>query len=147
MKIITWAIIATLAATTLTGCCSCRKQQKSQQPLRGTMWQLVEMNGTPVNAEAGQYTLLLSSSGDMSGSGDCNRLMGHYTAGEERSLTISQVASTRVLCPRGSREGEYIAMLGATTHYEMDGRMLILLSDGEQRAVFEAKAAVMTERR
>lgn len=29
--------------------------------------------------------------------------------------------------------------LTATTHYEMDGPMLMLLSDGELRAVFQAK--------
>lgn len=71
--------------------------------------------------------------------GACNRLMGTYQLGENRALTVSQLASTRMACPGMEREQTYMDALTATTHYEMDGPMLMLLSDGELRAVFQAK--------
>ena len=33
----------------------------------------------------------------------------------------------------------FTKMLESVTHYDMDGPMLLLLSDGELRAVFQAK--------
>ena len=36
-------------------------------------------------------------------------------------------------------EREFPEALEATTHYDMDGPMLLLLSNGELRAVFQAK--------
>lgn len=42
-------------------------------------------------------------------------------------------------CPDMKTEREFTEALEATTHYDMDGPMLLLLSNGELRAVFQAK--------
>ncbi len=147
MKIITIIATAALAAIVCAGCCHCRSyQKKTRRPLCGTTWQAVQLNGRDVvREEPQQYTIILSENGDMAGQGDCNRLMGHYTADESRAIRFADIASTRVMCPRGSRESEFIAALNSATHYDMDGPMLILLSNGEQRAVFQAQEVAETE--
>ena len=42
-------------------------------------------------------------------------------------------------CPDLKREQAFIEALESATHYDMDGPMLLILSDGELRAVFQAK--------
>ncbi|WP_418982059.1 META domain-containing protein [Alistipes sp.] len=135
--------IALLAALTalLAGCCACRSYQKrTRRPLAGTQWQLIQLNGRTVAAEEGRYTLtLLEADGQLSGTGACNRIFGSYTADEKRALKIGPLASTRMACPGLETEREFVAALESATHYDMDGPMLLLLCDGELRAVFQAK--------
>ena len=40
---------------------------------------------------------------------------------------------------RQEQEDAFTKALEATTHYDMDGPMLLLLGDGELKAVFQAK--------
>lgn len=134
--------IAALAAVValLGACCKCRSyQRKYSKPLVGTEWQLVQLNGQDLQPEADRYTVLFGADGRLSGVGACNRLTGTYQLGENRAVAISQLASTRMACPGMDREQTFMDMLTATTHYEMDGPMLMLLTDGELRAVFQAK--------
>lgn len=50
-------------------------------------------------------------------------------------------------CPDMDRERDYAEALEATTHYDMDGPMLLLLSNGELRAVFQAQPAPTAQKR
>ena len=52
---------------------------------------------------------------------------------------VSSPVSTMMACPDMKTEREFTEALEATTHYDMDGPMLLLLSNGELRAVFQAK--------
>lgn len=134
------AAVAALAAL-VAGCCNCRSyQKKTRRPLVGTEWQLVQLDGKPVKPEEGKFTLTLLAEGNrFAGVGACNRLMGKYEATEKGALKIGPVASTMMACPGMEQENAYTKMLEATTHYDMDGPMLLLLSDGELKAVFQAK--------
>ena len=115
LKIAALAAVAALAA----GCCSCRSyQKKNRRPLVGTEWQLIQLGGKAVKPEEGKFTLtFLAEENRIAGVGACNRIMGKYEATEKGVLKA----------------------LESTTHYDMDGPMLLLLSDGELRAVFQAK--------
>lgn len=134
------AAVAALAAL-VAGCCNCRSyQKKTRRPLVGTEWQLVQLDGKPVKPEEGKFTLTLLAEGNrFAGVGACNRLMGKYEATEKGALKIGPVASTMMACPGMEQEDAYTKMLEAITHYDMDGPMLLLLSDGELKAVFQAK--------
>lgn len=44
-----------------------------------------------------------------------------------------------MVCPGMEQEDAFTKALESTTHYDMDGPMLLLLSNGELRAVFQAK--------
>lgn len=135
--------IALLAALTalLGGCCACRSYQKrTRRPLAGTEWQLIQLNGRTVTAEEGRYTItMLEADGKLVGTGACNRLSGPYRAEESRALKIGPLASTRMACPDLETERAFVAVLESATHYDMDGPMLLLLADGELRAVFQAR--------
>lgn len=131
------AAVAALAA----GCCACRaKQKRTRRPLVGTQWQLVQMDGRDVKPEGEQFTLrLLPDENRLSGVAVCNRIMGSYRVGENRALALDPAGMTQMACPGMEQEHPYVQMLAATTHYDMDGPMLMLLSDGELRAVFQAR--------
>ena len=128
LKIAALAAVAALAA----GCCSCRSyQKKNRRPLVGTEWQLIQLGGKAVKPEEGKFTLtFLAEENRIAGVGACNRIMGRYEATEKGALKIGPLAST---------EDAFTKALESTTHYDMDGPMLLLLSDGELRAVFQAK--------
>lgn len=138
MKRLTLFILAIMAIT-LTSCCDCRKVAKLQKPLLGTTWQLVQIMGRDIKAEGESYTLMFNEDGSVSGQGDCNRLTAIFKTTEKRALDISQLGSTRRLCPDAEGEQAYFDMLDRVTHYEMDGDMMILLSDGTLVAIMKAQ--------
>ncbi|MBQ5829363.1 MAG: META domain-containing protein [Alistipes sp.] len=132
-------LILTVMSIALTSCCDCRKLSKLQKPLLGTTWQLVQIMGRDVKAEGDSYTLLFNEDGTVSGHGDCNILTAIFKTTEKRALDISQLGSTRRLCPDAEGEQAYFDMLDKVTHYEMDGDMMILLSDGTLVAIMKAQ--------
>ena len=134
------AALAALAAL-VSGCCACRSyQKKTRRPLVGTEWQLIQLGGKTIQPEEGKYTVtLLAEDNRLAGVGACNRLMGTYKEGEKRALKIGPVASTMMACPGMELEREFAKALESTTHYDMDGPMLLLLGDGELKAVFQVK--------
>ncbi|MBE6182158.1 MAG: META domain-containing protein [Rikenellaceae bacterium] len=136
-----FAHLLIFAAVTLliTSCCACRSyQKKTRRPLVGTEWQLIRLGGQDITPKAGTYTIVLSEQGTLSGMGSCNRIMGNYKTTEKRALKIESLGTTRMMCPDSKGEQDFVAALEATTHYEMDGPMLLLLANGELRAVLKA---------
>ncbi|WP_418991646.1 META domain-containing protein [Alistipes sp.] len=140
MKLITKIAFLAGVAALAAGCCHCRSyQKKTRRPLTGTEWQLIQLGGQTVQPEEGRFTLTLLAEGNrLAGVGACNRLTGSFETDAKRALKIGPVASTRMACPDMAREQAFIRALEQTTHYDMDGPMLLLLADGELRAVFQA---------
>lgn len=140
-KICKFASVVLVAAAMLAGCCNCRSfQRKHQRPLVGTEWQLVQLGGEKITPSNECFTLTLQSEESrLVGKGDCNQLTGVYTASESRALNFTQLGSTRMLCPNAEREARFVEALEKTTHYDMDGAMLLLLSNGDLVAVLQAK--------
>lgn len=129
---------ALLLALLMTSCCPCRSyQKKTRRPLTGTTWQLIQLDGRSVQPREGAFSLTLAE-GRVSGVGACNRLSGTYTATEKRALAFGPIAVTRMACPEQEQERKFLEALESTTHYDMDGPMLLLLADGELRAVLQA---------
>ena len=123
MKILLRIAVVAVAGALIAGCCNCRAyQKKARRPLVGTEWQLVPLGG----------------GNRLSAVGACNRLSGVYKTDDKRTLKMGPIASTMMACPGMEREHAFAQALEATTHYDMDGPMLLLLGDGELRAVFQA---------
>lgn len=137
-----FTLLALLAAVVVS-CCPCRSYQKrTRRPLVGTEWQLIQLGGRTIRPAGGSFTVTFLAEGNrLTGVGACNRLTGSYSTDESRTLRIGPVASTRMACPEGSDEEAFIEALEATTHYDMDGPLLLLLADGELRAVLQALPA------
>ncbi len=133
-------LLAATIAAFVAACCPCRSYQKrTRRPLEGTAWQLIQLNGRTVQPESGHYVVVFSQSDrSVAAEGACNKLSGSYTTDDKHSLHIGPLRSTRMTCPDLATEQAFAAALETATHYDMDGPMLLLLSDGELRAVFQA---------
>lgn len=140
MKPTTRIIAALLLAAFAAGCCHCRAyQRKTRRPLTGTVWQLIQLGGQGIHPEAGQYVVVFGAEeGRIAGRGACNDLAGSFRSDDTRALHIGPLAATRMSCPGLGTEQAFVRALEATTHYGMDGPMLLLFADGELRAVFQA---------
>lgn len=119
-------------------CCNCRKRSKFEKPLVGTTWQLVQIMGKEVKTEGDSYTILFHNNSTATGAGDCNRFTATYAITPSRSLTLSNLGSTRRYCENHVAESAYYDMLEVVTHYEMDGDNMILLSNGTLVAIMHA---------
>lgn len=121
----------------IAGCCACRKG-KDKVALVGTEWHLVRMMEREVNIQPEQFVFVFNDEGAFSGVGACNRMMGDYTLTGKGAISFGAVAATRMMCPDAELETRLSQILERTTHYEIDGDMLLLLSKGELQAVFQA---------
>ena len=65
----------------------------------------------------------------------------------DRGLKIGPVGMTMMMCPSDmDTEHALGVVLEEADHYDMDGPMLLLLTNGELRAVFQAKLATTEQR-
>ncbi len=138
--IVRFALLAAVVAMAA-GCCKCRSyQKKTNRPLAGTEWQLIQLGGMAVQPVEGKFSITFDAADKrITGVGACNRLSGTYQSTDKRALTISPLISTRMACPDIDTEGKFFKALESATHYDMDGPMLLILGDGELKAVFQAK--------
>ena len=134
-----WIIV--VSALAMGGCCDCRQRSKLERPLVGTEWQLVQIMGKEVVAEGDSFTILFHNNGTATGMGACNRLTATYSTTSSRSLTISNLGSTRRYCTNHEAENAYYDMLEGVTHYEMDADNMLLLSNGTLVAIMHALPA------
>lgn len=143
MKPIFRLLTLLLLLAVVAGCCNCRsRQRKLQQPLIGTEWQLIQLGDTMVQPVEGQYTMqLLDKEQLLAAVGACNRITATYETDEKQHLHFEAPASTRMICPDAEREVQFIEALAKTTHYDMDGQMLLLFAQEQLLAVFQAVPA------
>ena len=130
-----------MVAVLAVGCCStCRTRAKNAKPLEGTMWHLVKMGGDSYTLPADEFNIILNENG-LGGRGACNSLLGQYATGDKFALRFSHLGSTKMLCPNNEAlEMQLIKILSQTTHYDIDGDMLMLMQNGTILAVFKAQA-------
>ncbi len=124
-------------------CCPCRRVDNSaSRDLNATSWQLTQLNSHSVTPAEDKYTLTLSDDGKVSGLASCNRITGSYSfTTDSRVLKFEHMGMTRMMCPPGEdHEDEFGKMLGSVTHFEVDGDMLIMLSNGLSVGVFKRLA-------
>lgn len=138
-NIINLFIVAAVAIIFTSCACNCNSVEAAQESMAGSSWQLVQLNSKSVPVEADSYTLTLAEDGRLSGRGACNTIMGEYKLAEKQAITLDKIASTRMLCPDGELEAEYLEMLNSLTHYHLDGEMLMLFCEDEVVAMMRKK--------
>lgn len=122
--------------------------QQAQQPapvasateLRGTDWELAELNGKPASPGEGHAAhLVLHKKGSLSGSTGCNQIAGSYIA-SEGALQFTPAGTTMKMCSPQVMEQEqaFLAALKATSGYRVDGETLELLNGQQVLAKFQA---------
>ena len=131
-------IFIVLTAGVIAACCPCRFSTKNARPLVGTEWHLVQLRGNDVAFDAQSFNIQFAADGTLAGIGACNRFNAPYSVTEKRAINIGTIASTRRLCPNIEAEQSMFRELDDAAFYEIDGPMLLLLKDGEIRAIFKA---------
>jgi heat shock protein HslJ len=113
--------------------------QGGSDPLAGTSWRLVELNGQPVIGEV-PLTLQFAADGQrVSGNGGCNQFSGPY-AQNGASLRFGPLISTRRACldpALNTQETAYFQALESTTRYSIEGGQLLLYRGNQVVARFE----------
>ena len=135
-------IVAAFAILMFTGCCStCQQRAKNQLPLCKTEWHLVQIEGVDKDLKSDSFNIVLNESGHLSGVAACNRLLGTYQTEENKSLRFVNVGSTMMICPENEvLERKFLEVLNVVTHYDIDGDVLMLLSEGSIKALLKGKA-------
>lgn len=129
-----------ILAVCVTACCSCRKNKtKGAVPLTETQWQLATIESTAHMAKGEAYTVVFDPDNKITGTGDCNRLMGSYEIKGGGVISVDMVASTRMFCPDQDMENRFIKTLGSVNSYTIDGDNLMLMHDGDVKLVMHKK--------
>lgn len=136
-KFLSFSLIMLITAA-LAGCCPCRFARKNAKSFTGTTWHLIQLAGRDVHFEAGTFDVTFNADKKLTGIGACNRFSANYKATDKESLDVDMIASTRIFCPESETEQQLFRELDDATHYEIDGSMLLLLKNGEIRAIFSA---------
>lgn len=143
-KLTILTLIASLFAGLCAGCCPCRKG-KNNLSLEGHSWHLMRMMNHDLKISPEQFVFTFSADGTFSGIGACNRIFGQYNVTDKGVMKFENMASTKMMCRDIELEDAFNKILAQTTHYEIDGDMLLLLSNGDMQAVLQAVAPVAQE--
>ncbi len=76
--------------------------------------------------------------GAFSGHAGCNRFFGSYTV-DGQALKMSDVGSTRMMCPEMETEQRFLQVLGNTDRFKLKRTLLYLFAKDSILAVFEAE--------
>lgn len=135
IKIMMLAVVAVAVAS----CCNCRKgKSKVNMPLINTTWQLTQIEGAAFEAKGDSYTIVFNEDGKLNGKGDCNRLFGPYEISGQGTISFKTLASTRAMCMNQAMENKFMSLIQATDGYTIDGKLLMLTSDGELKLILSA---------
>ena len=95
-------------------------------------WQRTQLGGAPpvVAAAPERYTLSFQGGGRVNVRADCNRGGGSYEV-DNTQMKFGAIALTKMACPAGSQDADFLRMLINTTAYAIDrGDLILALSDG-----------------
>ncbi len=127
-------ILILLSIFILAGCSLIKSDQSenaAQDPLAGTAWVLVKLNGE-LPAEGTVLTLSFTD-GNLGGSAGCNSFGGAYQVSGSQ-LTTGEIASTLMACMDSgvmTQESLYLSLLGAAQTFTLtDSELRISSLDG-----------------
>jgi heat shock protein HslJ len=95
-------------------------------------WQRTQLGSAPIVATAApeRYTLLFQNGGRVNVRADCNRGGGSYEVNGS-AIRFGAIALTRMGCPPGSQDGEFLRSLAQAAAYAIERDDLVLtLADG-----------------
>lgn len=119
---------AAIAGTLLVAGCVAAQPQSADFPVGATFaWAGTDANGARRNAPADptRYTIQFDASGQATLRLDCNRGSSQWKRDGDR-LSLTPVASTKMMCPRGSLDVAFAADLAQVAQWKLDGRDLVL---------------------
>ena len=126
-----------LAAAAAAGC------GESTPTLEGTSWKLT---GWAISSQDSIYFTITAEflDGRIAGTSAVNQYGGPYTAGDDGSFSVGDLASTMMAGPEADMQAEttFITLLSAAKKYEIDGDTLTLFdAAGTESLTFTASGA------
>jgi len=105
-------------------------------------WQSSELRGERIVPDAPErYAIEFEPDGRVQVRADCNRGGAGYTAGADRSLSITPVATTKMGCSPGSKGTEFVRQLADVDGYDfVDGILVLRLKSNVGAMRFAAAA-------
>jgi heat shock protein HslJ len=95
-------------------------------------WQRTQLGSAPVVVAAApeRYTLAFEAGGRVNVRADCNRGGGSYDV-DGNAMKFGAIALTRMGCPPGSQDAEFLRSLVQAARYTIDrGELVLTLADG-----------------
>jgi heat shock protein HslJ len=126
-----WLLIACSATMVLAGaaCGDDDDDDAAGSALSGTAW-FLQADSLDVDFPDGMedVTMAFTTDGSVAGHAGCNNYTGGYTTSGDSNLTLSQLATTRMMCedPVMAVEAAYLAELDRVDSFEIDGDELVL---------------------
>lgn len=121
------ALIA--AVVLLAGCAAAQSSDPAAEFPAGTTlaWLGTDAGGARRNAPADptRYTIAFEASGRATIRLDCNRGSAQWTR-DGAKLSLSPVAATKMMCPRGSLDASYASDLAQVASWRVEGEALVL---------------------
>ena len=140
MRTLFYVLLLAVVGAGAVSCCSACRGAKVV-PVSGTQWALIELNDQVIDrgsSDSERLTLTLGEDGRVAGVGDCNRFFGPYSYYADGRIDISNLGSTRMLCPNQALEDQYFRALQNATSFKIDGDFL-LLTDKDNKLIASFK--------
>ena len=137
-----------LSLTLVMAACNSSKKTAAATPgtfLTGTNWKLIKVRDMMDHSAAGSRTLVLEipdkkGKGKFSGQGGCNTFNGNYKAdNDKKTVSFSDIASTKVACSEMKKEDEYFSLLKSANSYRLADGILKLYNGGDLLLTFQSK--------
>ncbi|MEY3297873.1 MAG: hypothetical protein RLZZ597_1133 [Cyanobacteriota bacterium] len=118
------------------------REASTEMGLMGNVWKLQQIqynDGTLITPSTpDNYTIEFMEEGNVVVQADCNQGRGSFTTTDNR-LSIGELATTRMACPPGSSDAEFLRALGnASSFFFRDGQLIVELMYDSGSMVFSA---------
>lgn len=128
-RFLTIAVAAMATVMTFTMC----NTKTEKIPVNST-WKLEKFttaeSAVTIPVEA-TVTVSFLDSARLSGCASCNSYFGDYKVGDDGSVTLNPVGMTRMACPFGIDENQYVNALAKLNKYTITGETLTMFNDKE----------------
>lgn len=130
MKCLYVAVAA--AVLSLAACRSSKEAVAVNENAMNGEWNIVEIQGNPVQAESQPFIGFDTKEGRVYGNSGCNQMMGAFTFSAPNHLELGDMASTMRACPDMDTERQVLEALASVRSLEVSGKELLLYSGGKK---------------
>jgi heat shock protein HslJ len=133
-------LIFFLGSVILTSACQSRAPQKQQTiNLSNSSWQLTGIHNKQVMTSSmgeGIFLTFEAFENQVSGFAGCNRFFGNYQVGENGTLTLNAIGSTKMMCRNMATETEFLNTIRMVNQYKITGQTLEFYQNETRLATF-----------
>ncbi len=127
-------LLVVFTVTAFIACSGANQLSTNPSDIQGD-WQLSSMNGDQVQMSE-SYTVSFNTDGTVAGKAGCNYFTGQYNAGEEGSVSMNSVSTTKIKCDSNSMSDSYLNAVSGSDSFQVRGSNTLTLNTGSGELVF-----------